>query len=79
MFNADAVLGEPSQAHLDRVGYGLGIPWPRNPVRIEPDHEDAGYPSRCVHYGTLRRGGRLVRSDGIERRIIRAVVSAGLA
>src|SRR5215207_749678 len=60
--NADAVLGEPGYADLNRLGHRLGIPWPGNPVRVESDHENPGSRSRA-HFWTLRRGGRWARSD----------------
>jgi hypothetical protein len=55
-FDADAVLGESGYARLDCVGYRLRIPGPGDPVRVEPDHENAGRRGRCVHPWTLRRG-----------------------
>ena len=46
--NADAVLREPSYAHLDCVGHWLGILGTGNPVRIKPVHQDPGHRNRCV-------------------------------
>jgi hypothetical protein len=47
--NAEAVLSEPGNSDLDRVGYGLGIPRTGDPVRIEPDDQDPGYQTCRVH------------------------------
>jgi len=47
--SAYAVFGESGHSRLDRVCYWLGIPWPGNPIRIEPDNEHAGGGGRDVH------------------------------
>jgi hypothetical protein len=56
--DADTVLREPGYARLDRFGYRPGVPRSGNPVRIEPNHQDAGRGDCRVHLRNATRQRR---------------------
>jgi len=44
-----AMFDEPGPSDFNAVCYRLGVPRPRHPIRIEPDHEHLQVEGRCVH------------------------------
>lgn len=61
----DAVSDESRLPDFDAICYWLRIPWPRHPIRIEPDHEHTRGEDRSVHARRLQRG---VRTDRMTAR-----------